>query len=140
MLRILAGVASVLLLTAAGFFLWRSQAREEALIPPAPASTPYVSPLRQPPSATPGTTGDKRFARADKDRDGRITRAEMLQPRQKAFAKLDADGDGRLSFDEWAVKTSDKFAGADADGSGWLSPGEYQTTKPKPAARKKCAC
>jgi hypothetical protein len=138
MMRVLAWAAAALLLAAAGFFLWRSQARNEVLIAPAPPSGKYVSPLRQPPSAPPAQ--DKRFLRADKDRDGRITRAEMIQPRQKAFAKLDTNGDARLSFEEWAVKTSDKFAGADADGSGWLSPGEYQTTRPKPAAKKKCAC
>lgn len=26
------------------------------------------------------------------------------------------------------------------DASGWLTPAEYETTKPKPAKKKKCAC
>jgi Ca2+-binding EF-hand superfamily protein len=42
------------------------------------------------------------FDRADKNKDVRITRDELLQPRRKAFAKLDKNRDGRLSLDEWA--------------------------------------
>src|SRR5918997_2116240 len=142
MLRYLAGVASALLLMAAGFFILKSQADAEDIVPPAPAASPVMTPLKQdvpqPPSAPAKSREEKRFARADKDDDGRITREELLQPRRKAFAKLDSNGDGRLSFEEWAVKTSEKFAGADADRSGWLSPGEYQTTAPKPPKQKKC--
>ena len=61
------------------------------------------------PSADPKTKEEKRFARADKDEDGRITLAELVEPRRKAFAKLDLNQDGKLSFEEWAVKTIDKF-------------------------------
>lgn len=146
MLRFLAGVASALLLVAAGFFIWKSRAERDPQIPPAPKAAAYAGPMLQspslpePPSANEKTKEEKRFARADKDDDGRITRAELLQPRQKAFAKLDTNGNGSLSFEEWAVKTVDKFAKADGDGSGWLSPDEYRTTAPKPAKPKRCAC
>ena len=149
MLRFLAGVGSTLLLVAAGFFIWKSRAESEQLVPPAPeveASTAFVSPLKQqprlerPPAAPEKTREERRFGRADKDKDGRITRDELMQPRRKAFAKLDTNGNGTLSFDEWAVKTGDKFSGADADGSGWLSAREYETTKAKPAKKKACAC
>lgn len=145
MLRFLSGVASALLLMAAGFFVWKGQAEQEPLVPPAPAPANFVTPLQQapppqPPAAPEKSKEEKRFARADKDDDGRITRVELLQPRQKAFAKLDKNGNGTLSFEEWAVTTTTKFAGADADRSGWLSAREYETTKPKPPKTRKCAC
>jgi hypothetical protein len=143
MLRFLAGVVSALLLLAAGFFIWRSQAESEQIIPPAPEARPSQPAfLKQQPAAPAAekTKEEKRFARADKDDDGRIAREELLSPRRKAFAKLDKNGNGSLSFEEWAVKTVDKFSGADADGSGWLSAAEFETTKPKPAKKKKCAC
>src|SRR4028119_23196 len=146
LLRSFAGVASTLLLVAAGFFLWKSRAQTEELIPPAPAPRAgfvaplKMEPLKTPPEASPKSREEKRFARADKDDDGRITRAEMLEPRRKAFAKLDVNGNGSLSFEEWTVKTAEKFGGADADGSGWLSPKEYEATKAKTRPKPKCNC
>jgi hypothetical protein len=96
-------------------------------------------PLRAP-EATPKSREQKRFSRADKDKDGRIQREELFAPRRKAFAKLDKNGNGTLSFDEWAVRTVDKFAGADRDRSGWLTPAEYATTAPPPSKRTRCSC
>jgi hypothetical protein len=145
-LRFFAGVVSTLLLVAAGFFVWTSRAERDAQVPPAPKAASSAGsllrpqPLPEPPAASEKTKEEKRFARADRDDDGRITRAELLQPRQKAFAKLDANGNGSLSFEEWAVKTVEKFAGADADDSGWLTPAEYETTKPKPRPKPRCNC
>ena len=146
MLRFLAGVASTLLLVAAGFFIWTSRAGRDEPAPTAPKAGGFSGSLLQPrslpepPAASDKTKEEKRFARADKDDDGRITRAELLEPRRKPFAKLDMDGNGSLSFEEWAVKTVDKFAGADADKSGWLTAEEYATTRPKPKATPKCDC
>jgi hypothetical protein len=146
MLRFLTGVASALLLVTAGFFLWTSEAERDSPVPPAPEATRFAAPLRpqrpnQPPAASPKSKEERRFARADKNEDGRITRDEMLQPRRKPFEKLDANRDGRLSFEEWTVKTAEKFAGADADRSGWLSPREYEASKPKAKGPpRKCAC
>ncbi len=145
MLRFLAGVGSALFLVAAGFFIWKSQAEMESPIPIAPPARQALTPLANmppetPPAAPEKTREQKRFARADRDDDGRITRAEMLQPREKAYAKLDKNGDGHLSFEEWAVTTIDKFARSDKDRSGWLSPAEFENTKPKPVTKKACAC
>ena len=148
MLRFVAGVVSALLLVAAGFFVWKSQAEGEDPIPPAPPARTYAGSLLQqqrpdmpePPAASEKTKEQKRFARADKDDDGRITREELLTPRRKAFAKLDTNGNGSLSFEEWAVKTVEKFSGADDDGSGWLTAQEYETTKAKTRPKPKCRC
>ena len=96
--------------------------------------------LPTPPEATPKSREKKRFSRADKDKNGRIEREELLASRHKAFAKLDKNENGALSFDEWAVKTIDKFAGADKDKSGWLNAGEYATTAPPPSKKKRCSC
>lgn len=142
--RYLAGAGALLLLIVAGIFAWRSGAHADAFVPPAPQPDAFVAPLKPvenatPPEASEKSREEKRFARADKNKDGRITAAELLEPRRKAYAKLDTNGDGRLNFEEWAVKTSGKFAAADADRSGWLSPAEYATTRAKPA-KKKCAC
>jgi len=87
------------------------------------------------PEASPKSREEKRFNRADKNKNGRIESEEVLAPRRKAFAKLDKNGNGALSFDEWAVKSIDKFKGADSDRSGWLTPAEYATTAP-PSAEK----
>ncbi len=148
MLRFLGGVMSTLLLVAAGFFLWNSQAQNEDPVPPVPQSAgtaaapgaPFGLKPAAPPAASEKTKEQKRFGRADKDKDGRITREEMLAPRRKAFAKLDRDSSGSLSFEEWAVKTVEKFAEADRNRDGALAPVEYAATKPKQSPRKKCAC
>lgn len=147
MLRFLAGVASALLLVVGGFLLWRSRADAEDPVPPAPraASAPLLTPVAgersaAPPAATEKSKEAKRFARADKDENGRITLEELYQPRRKAFAKLDRNGDGRLAFEEWASSTAEKFGKADADRSGWLSPREYESTKPKTKPKPRCKC
>ncbi len=146
MLRFVAGAASALLLIGAGFFLWISRAERDDPVPPAPQAAlgdedEGSAASTQPPQASEKTREEKRFGRADKDKNGRITLEELYQPRRKAYAKLDANKDGRLSFEEWAVSTTEKFNGADRDRSGWLSPAEFATTKPKTKAKpKRCAC
>ena len=154
MWRFLSGVAAALLCVAAGLFFWQGRAQDGPAIPPAPPARlaalpdPAQAPpllrrnavLSTPPAATAKTREEKRFGRADKDDDGRITRAEMMAPRQKAFAKLDRNGDGRLAFEEWAVKTVGKFDGADDDGNGALTAAEYAETAPKARVKKACGC
>lgn len=144
MWRFLAGaLASILMMTGA-FLLWQSRAEEAQQLPPTPPASGKPSMLAQkPPSApeaSPKSREDKRFDRADKDKDGRITKEELLAPRRKPFAKLDANGDGRLSFEEWAVKTADKFRGVDKDRNGALTRAEYAATAPPPPKRKSCSC
>jgi len=145
MVRWIAGVAAILLLVTGGVLALQSRA-EEPEIPAAPqprmaAVSTRLSPIPKAPEADAKSKEQKRFARADRDEDGRITLAELVEPRRKAFAKLDLDQDGKLSFEEWAVRTIDKFAQADADRSKALTPAEYATTAPKPRPKKPaCAC
>ena len=145
--RVLAGIAAFLLLIAGATLMWRGNAQEPRVPPPpaprfAAASTaPTLKPIGQAPSSDPLSKEEKRFARTDKNEDGRITLAELVEPRRKAFAKLDVNQDGKLGFEEWAVKTIDKFEGADGDRNAALTPAEYATTAPKPKAKKAaCAC
>ena len=110
---------------------------------PARMLTPSLiapTPMPAAPEATPKSYEEKRFSRADKDKNGRIEREELLAVRRKAFAKLDKNGNGTLSFEEWAVKTIDKFQGADKDRSGWLSATEYASTAPPPPKERRCSC
>ena len=144
--RFFAGVASCLLLLTGAFLLWQGRAQQPSLAAPPPprlAAAPMpmtLSPIPQAPSADPKSKEQKRFARADKDENGRITLAELVEPRRKAYAKLDLNQDGKLSFEEWAVRTIDKFEDADADKSKWLTPAEYATTAPKRKAKPACSC
>ena len=143
MARTLAAIVSGLFLIIGAVLLWqgRPDKAEAVPMPPPPQASGKLLPLPEPPEATPKSREQKRFARADKDDDGRITAAELFAPRRKAFAKLDVNGNGVLSFEEWAVRTVDKFAGADGDKSGWLTPAEYATTAPPPPKRKaRCSC
>jgi hypothetical protein len=148
--RVLAGIACVLLLISGTVLMWRGSAQEPRLptAPPprlaaavTPATPVTLAPIGEAPSADPKSKEEKRFGRADKNDDGRITLAELVEPRRKAYAKLDLNQDGKLSFEEWAVKTIDKFKDANADGDGALTPAEYAATAPKPKAKKPgCAC
>lgn len=144
MVRFLAGAAACFLLVTGAFLMWQSRAEQAPSLPPAPAPRPASllipgAPL-QAPEADPKSREERRFSRADKDKDGRIEPEEVLAARRKAFAKLDANGNGALSFEEWAARTIDKFHGADKDRSGWLTPVEYATTAPPPPKRKRCSC
>ncbi|MEO5809186.1 MAG: EF-hand domain-containing protein [Sphingomicrobium sp.] len=148
MRRFLAGAAACLLLVTGAFMLWQSRAEGPAL-PSAPlarfaAATPpgmRLAPIPNAPEADARSKEEKRFARADKNKDGRITLAELVEPRRKAYDRLDLDHDGKLSFEEWSVKTIDKFKEADADKSQVLNAVEYAATAPKPKAKKPgCGC
>ena len=152
--RILIGALGALMLVAAGVFYWqgRAEVEHDARAPRLahavdPAATDHALPpgdiadMTGPalPVATEQTREQRRFDRLDKDRDGRITRNEMLSPRVRDFRKLDLDGNNLLTFEEWAVATSNKFKGADANGDGALDRGEYATTKVKPQ-KPACKC
>ena len=146
--RILAGMASFLLLITGGVLLWSGSAQEPTLpsapeprFPAAAPTTPAtLQPIGQAPSADPKSKEEKRFARADKNEDGRISLAELVEPRRKGFAKLDVNQDGKLGFEEWAVTTIDKYKGANGDGNGWLTPAEYASTAPKRKSKPACSC
>jgi len=148
MLRFFAGVGSALLLIAAGFFIWQGIAQgDDQAIPDAPASGtaagagPEAPP--RPPSADERTKEQRRFDRADRDNDGKITLEELYYPRRRPYQRLDRNGDGRLSFEEWAVRTTDKFGGADRNRDRQLDRTEYATTAPRrrtPQPEANCNC
>ena len=146
MTRWLAGIAAVLLIIAGTVIAFRSRA-QESNIPQAPqprlaaAASGRLAAIPEAPQADAKSKEEKRFARADKNEDGRISLPELVEPRRKAFAKLDLDGDGKLGFEEWAARSIGKFADADADRNKVLTPAEYATTAPKPRPKKPtCAC
>lgn len=78
--------------------------------------------------------GDMRFQRWDRDSDGVVTEAEMVEAAQeraarrmaKMFARLDTNGDGRLEYAELEAMGAARFDGMDADGDGRLSLEEAQ--------------
>ena len=127
MARFLAGAAACFLLLTGAFLFWQSRAAEAPQLPPAPparmTSSGVLAPnLPAPPEASAKSREEKRFSRADKDKNGRVEREELLASRRKTFAKID------------------KFAGADKDRSGWLDAVEYATTAPPPPKKKRCSC
>ncbi|QLC21524.1 hypothetical protein HFP51_04630 [Parasphingopyxis sp. CP4] len=151
--RFLAGIMSALLLMGAGLFVWETLAQQDEPPPPAPPP-PEIEPIDPidapppvtigppPPEATELTREQRRFGRYDRDRDGAITRAEMMSSRTDGFRALDTNGDNYLTFEEWAVRTSDRFSAADADQSGALTPAEFATTRQSRSSstRQRCNC
>ena len=149
--RLLALVGAVLLL-GCGVALWLSVDRGEAVasthMPPATDTgretpAPLAATLPIPDPARKKNKEEQRFARADRDDDGRITQAEYLHQRRRNFDKLDRNADGKLSFEEYATSGIVKFEKADANADGLLLASEFATTAPKPKAAKKpveCAC
>lgn len=82
------------------------------------------------------TKEEKRFARADRDDDGKITLPEYLTNRRRNFDKLDSNSDGKLSFDEYSAAGKKKFGNADSNYNGILDQKEYATTAVKPKPRQ----
>jgi len=150
--RYIAGAVSAMLLIAAGLFVWESVAQQDESLPtpsppavrmPDPMDAPEPSSIGPPPpEATELTREQRRFGRYDRDRDGAITRVEMMSSRTNAFWQLDTNGDNYLTFEEWAVRTSERFTSADADGSGALTPDEFATTRQRRSSsgRSRCSC
>ena len=145
MLRFIAGAAAAFLLMTGAFLIWQSRAAEGPRLPAAPAARAAGSSLfgsdtpLQAPEADPKTREEKRFARYDKNKDGKVQADEYLAARRRNFDKLDADHNGALSFQEYAVKGIEKFAAAGGR-KGWLSPAEFVATAPPPPKHKTCSC
>lgn len=154
--RIVLGALAALMFVAAGLF-WRQGRAEIEVgeVPPLiePSSAPADDPDALPtamvddaigpalPESTDLTREQRRFGRHDRNRDGRITRNELLSSRTAAFRKLDIDGNNLLTFEEWAVRTVDRFEDADKNADRELSPAEFRTTRPKKrAVKSKCRC
>lgn len=150
--RLILGALGALVLAGIGLFWWQGRAEVERGAPPPtiPVASPEPTDLPTadveglmgpaPPEATELTREQQRFGRYDRDRDGRITRNEMLSTRTEAFRRLDKDRNNLLTFEEWAVATVDRFEGADRDRDALLSPQEFETTKPKRSKRPACRC
>lgn len=149
MLRFFAGVGSALLLVLAGFFIWKGIAqRDDSAALPEPSDQAGSAPLvsggpPQPPSADERSREQRRFDRADRDRNGAVTLEEMTYTRRRNYARLDTNHDGRLSFEEWAARSLQKFAEADANHDHSLNRAEFAATAPprrNPARQPRCDC
>ena len=144
MLRFLAGAAACFLLLTGAFLIWQSRAEHASGLPGAPparAATLFgtTEPL-QAPEASAKTREEKRFARYDKDKDGKVETMEYLAARRRNFDKLDVDHNGALSFAEYAVKGIEKFNAAGGR-KGFLTPAEFVATAPPPPKHKLgCSC
>src|SRR6476620_399797 len=144
MLRFLAGAAACFLLMTGAFLIWQSRAATGPGLPAAPAASAATlfgdsEPL-QAPEASAKTREEKRFARYDKDKNGKVETMEYLAARRRNFDKLDLDHNGALSFQEYAVKGIEKFNAAGGR-KGFLTPAEFVATAPPPAKHKLgCSC
>ena len=144
MLRFLAGAAASFLLLTGAFLIWQSRAEHASGLPGAPparAATLFgtTEPL-QAPEASAKTREEKRFARYDKDKDGKVQADEYLAARKRNFDKLDLDHNGALGFQEYAAKGIEKFNAAGGR-KGFLTPAEFVATAPPPAKHKLgCSC
>ena len=146
MWRYWVGALAALVLVVGGVSYWRSTAAAKHQLPGAPhakAKTDEADDIDtppQPPTADDQTREQKRFSRADHDKNGIISRDEFLAARHRNFAKLDVNNDGVLTFDEYAAKAEEKFAKADTDHSGGLSPTEFAATKVERKTKPGCSC
>jgi hypothetical protein len=151
--RILLGALAALLLVASGTFWWQGRAATERGTPPPVAALASGLPEAglptadgrglmgaPPPEADEVTREQRRFDRLDRNRDGIISRSEMLAARAAAFRALDVDHNNLLSFEEWAVRTSNRFKAADRNGDQRLTREEFATTKPKRSPKPACRC
>jgi hypothetical protein len=144
MLRFLAGNAACFLPMTGAFLIWQSHAATGPSLPGAPparAATLFGdSEALQAPEASAKTREEKRFARYDKDKDGKVETMEYLAARQRNFAKLDLDHNGAPSFQEYAVKGIERFNAAGGK-KGFLTLAEFVATAPPPAKHKLgCSC
>ena len=138
--RIILGAVAAMVLLGIGLFWLQGRAQiEEAAPPPQPPGTSEgpaqdpealpsadVSGLRgpAPPESSELTRDQQRFFRYDRNRDGRISRNEMLSTRTSAFRRLDVDGNNLLTFEEWAATTARRFEDMDENGDGVVRPPE----------------
>ena len=146
MLRFFAGVAACFLLLTGAFLLWQSRAERAPGLPQAPPPRTYSaslagsSPQLEAPEANAKSREEKRFSRADKNKNGKVEADEYFAGRRRFFDKLDVDHSGALSFQEYAVRGIEKFNAAGGR-KGWLSPAEFVATAPPPAKHKTgCSC
>ena len=85
MARFLAGVAACFLLLTGTFLIWQSHAAQGPVLPEAPpprSAGPIMNNGRlEAPEASAKSREEKRFSRADKNKDGKIESEELLGAR-----------------------------------------------------------
>ena len=151
--RLLLGAFGALMLVGLGLFWWQGRAEVARGAPPPEPAARVADPDALPSADLAGMTGpappeasdltreQQRFFRYDRNRDLKITRAEMLASRTDGFRTLDADGNNLLTFEEWAVTTVSRFEEMDQDGDRELTAPEFATSAPpapRPTARCRC--
>lgn len=71
--------------------------------------------------------------RADANKDGKLTKAEVTAAAEQMFAKLDANGDGKITKEERDAmrqkRFDERFAKLDTDGNGQVSKAEFQAQR-----------
>lgn len=147
------GAVAAMVFLGVGLFWMQGRAQVEQGAPPPsmeeaaefdPDALPEadISGLRgpAPPEASELTREQRRFFRFDRNRDGVISRNEMLSSRTAAFRKLDVDGNNLLTFEEWAVTTIKRFEDMDSNGDGILTPAEFAKSMPQPRPSPTPAC
>jgi hypothetical protein len=143
--RFLAGALACFLLMTGAFLIWQGRAARGPALSSAPAQAAAFSafgsdqPLSAP-EASPKTREERRFSRADHNKDGKIEAEEYLAGRHRYFDKLDVNHDGRLTFEEYAAKGITKFQTADQGHKGWLTPAEFATTAAPQSKHRSCSC
>ena len=146
MARFLAGALACFLLMTGAFLIWQGRAARGPTMAAAAASQSggsIFSGSDQPlsaPEASQKTREERRFSRADKNKDGKIEAEEYLAGRRRYFDKLDANHDGKLTFEEYAAKGIAKFQTADQGHKGWLTPAEFATTAAPQSKHRSCSC
>ncbi|MBY0420903.1 MAG: hypothetical protein K2Q06_01280 [Parvularculaceae bacterium] len=85
-----------------------------------------------------GERGDRLFAEADANKDGKLSRDELRafhEARRAEHEKRvfpDANGDGAVTRDEWAKGAGQRFDELDANKDGKLTPDEVRRAGPPP--------
>lgn len=80
-------------------------------------------------------TGEKTFAAADKDKDGKLTLAELTPAAERRFLKLDVNGDNAVSREEIEAslrasmekRLQRMLTRMDADKNGTITQAEFDT-------------
>jgi hypothetical protein len=108
--RFLGGAAACFLLLTGAFLFWQSRAAENPnSLPNAPAPRTVGASLfsaaeaLEAPEASQKTREEKRFSRADKNKDGKIEEEEVLAARRKAERQRVAELRGVGRQDDWQV-------------------------------------
>lgn len=90
-----------------------------------------------------GSRAERMIERLDADKDGRVTREEMVAAANARFTARDKDGDGIVSAEDReafraerrAERRTERFETIDADGDGMISKDEFAAFQPERGMR-----